>query len=161
VQDTKPDEETLRKLHQTIKKVTDDLEGMRFNTGISALMEFSNHLTKLEVRPRAVLEPLVLLLAPFAPHLAEELWAVLGHNKTLAYEAWPTFDESLIKAATVEIPVQINGKLRSKIIVPAGSDEAAIKEAALSDARIQELVAGKTIKKMIVVAGKMVNLVVV
>src|SRR5262249_46768345 len=81
VQETKPDEETVRKLHQTIKKVTDDLEGMRFNTAISALMEFSNHLTKLEVRSRAVLQPLVLLLAPFAPHLAEELWAVLGHKQ--------------------------------------------------------------------------------
>jgi leucyl-tRNA synthetase len=160
VQETKPDEETRRKLHQTIKKVTDDLDGMRFNTAISALMEFSNHLTKLEVRPRAALKPLVLLLAPFAPHLAEELWAALGHGQTVAYEPWPTFDKSLTKAATVEIPVQINGKLRSKITVPAGADEATIKQAALEDARVQELLVGKAIKKMIVVPNKMVNLVV-
>jgi leucyl-tRNA synthetase len=102
----------------------------------------------------------VLLLAPFAPHLAEELWALLGHKQTLAYEPWPTFDESLIKAATVEIPVQINGKLRSKVIVAEDADENTIKEAALADPRVQELIAGKTIKKTIVVAGRMVNLVV-
>src|SRR4051812_35234495 len=97
VQDATPDEETVRKLHQTIKKVTEDLDGMRFNTAIAAMMEFSNHLTRMETRPRSALETFVLLLAPFAPHQAEELWAALGHADTLAYETWPRFDESLTK----------------------------------------------------------------
>jgi len=160
VQDVDADEETQRKLHQTIKKVTEDLDGMRFNTAISALMELSNHLTRQEVRSKKVMETLVLLLAPYAPHLAEELWQVLGHTKTLAYEPWPVFDPKLTQAAAVEVPVQMNGKLRSKVMVPVGSDEAATKEAALADERIQELLKGMTIKKAIVVPGKLVNLVV-
>lgn len=160
VQDIEPDEETLRKLHQTIKKVTEDLDGMRFNTAISALMELSNHLTRQEVRSRKVMETLVLLLAPYAPHMAEELWQALGHPKTLAYEPWPVYDPKLTQAAAVEVPVQMNGKLRSKVMVPVGSDESATKAAALADERIQELLKGMTIKKAIVVPGKLVNLVV-
>ena len=154
-----PDRETLRKLHQTIRKVTDDLDGMRFNTAISAMMEYANHLTRLAVRPRSALEPLVLLLAPFAPHLAEELWQALGHSKTLAYEPWPTFDEALTKADEIEIPVQINGKLRVRLQVPAEIDEASLRELALNDERVKSLLEGKTIRKVIVVPGKLVNLV--
>jgi leucyl-tRNA synthetase len=116
--------------------VTEDLDGMRFNTAISALMELSNHLTRLEARPRQVMETLVLLLAPYAPHLAEELWQALGHTNTLAYEAWPKYALKLTQAAAVEVPVQMNGKLRSKVMVPVGSDEAATKAAALADERI-------------------------
>ncbi len=160
VHDVEPDEETLRKLHQTIKKVTEDLDGMRFNTAISALMELSNHLTRLEARPRKVMETLVLLLAPFTPHVAEELWQALGHSNTLAYETWPKYDAKLTQSAAVEVPVQMNGKLRSKVMVPVGADEAATKAAALADERIQELLKGMTIKKAIVVPGKLVNLVV-
>ena len=160
VQDAEPDEDSLRKLHQTIKKVTEDLDGMRFNTAISALMEQSNHLTRLEVRSKKVMETLVLLLAPFAPHVAEELWQALGHSHTLAYEPWPKFDAKLTQAAAVEVPVQMNGKLRSKVMVPVGADEATTKAAALADERIQELLKGMTIKKAIVVPGKLVNLVV-
>jgi leucyl-tRNA synthetase len=154
------DWETLRKLHQTIKKVTDDLDGMRFNTAIAAMMEFVNHLTKLEARPRAPLETLVLLLAPFAPHLAEELWSTLGHPRTLAYEPWPAYDETLIKEEEVEIPVQINGKLRGKVTVPAGTDEETLRKIALADERISALTAGKQIRKVIVVPGKLVNIVI-
>lgn len=160
VQNVEPDEETLRKLHLTIKKVTEDLDGMRFNTAISALMELSNRLTRLEVRSKKVMDTLVLLLAPFAPHLAEELWQALGHAHTLAYEPWPKYDAKLTQAAAVEVPVQMNGKLRSKVMVPVGADEAATKAAALADERIQELLKGMTIKKAIVVPGKLVNLVV-
>ncbi|MFO0815244.1 MAG: leucine--tRNA ligase [Gemmatales bacterium] len=160
VKDVEPDEETARKLHLTIKKVTDDLDGMRFNTAVSALMELSNYLAKLESRPRSVLSTMMLLLAPFAPHVAEELWQRLGHENTLAYEPWPVHDPKLVVASVVEVPVQINGKLRSKVIVPAGADAAACKNAALADERIQELLAGKTIKKEIVVPGKLVNFVV-
>src|SRR5207244_3940202 len=97
VQEVEPDRETLRELHRTIQRVTEDLDGMRFNTAISAMMEYSNHLTPLKVKPRQALEPFVLLLAPFAPHLAEELWQALGHDKTLAYEPWPKFDAELVK----------------------------------------------------------------
>jgi leucyl-tRNA synthetase len=160
VQDAEPDRDTLRKLHQTIKKVTEDLDGMRFNTAIAAMMELSNHLTRLPVRPRAVLQPFVLLLSPFAPHMAEELWQALGHADTLAYEPWPSHNEALTRADEIEVPVQINGKLRSKVVVPADADEAKLKSTALADPRIQELLQGKQIKKAIIVPRKLVNLVI-
>jgi len=158
--DSEPDRDTLRKLHQTIKKVTEDLDGMRFNTAIAAMMELSNHLTRLPVRPRSVLEPFVLLLSPFAPHLAEELWRALGHAETLAYEPWPTFEEALTREAEIEVPVQVNGKLRSKITVPADIDEENLRAAALADEKIRGLLEGKQVRKVIVVPGKLVNIVV-
>jgi leucyl-tRNA synthetase len=160
VQDAAPNKETLRKLHQTIQKVTEDLDALRFNTAISAMMELSNHLTHEEVRPKSVLETFVLLLSPFAPHLAEELWRALGHSGTIAYEPWPTYDPALTKADEIELPVQVNGKLRSKITVPADIGEAELREVALADARIKELIAGKQVRKVIVVPGKLVNIVV-
>jgi leucyl-tRNA synthetase len=160
VRDVPPDRETLRRLHQTIGKVTDDLDGMRFNTAIAAMMEFSNHLTRLEVRPRAVLEPFVLLLSPFAPHLAEELWQALGHPKTLAYEPWPKSDPALMRVDEIEVPVQVNGKVRGKLTVPADIDDDALKERALADERVRAAVAGKRVVKVIVVPRKLVNIVV-
>ncbi len=102
----------------------------------------------------------MLLLSPFAPHMAEELWQLLGHDETLAYEPWPSFDESLIKEDTVEVPVQINGKVRGRVTVPADADQAALEAAAKADAKIAELLDGKTIVKAIVVPGRMVNFVV-
>ncbi|MBX9680770.1 MAG: leucine--tRNA ligase [Gemmataceae bacterium] len=160
VQDVAADKETERKLHQTIKRVTNDLDGLSFNTAISAMMEFVNHMTPLAVRPKSSLRTFVLLLSPFAPHLAEEMWQTLGGATTLAYEPWPAFDESLLQADSVEVPVQINGKVRAKIVVPAGLDSAAMEKAALADEKVQAQLAGKSIKKVIVVPGKMVNLVV-
>jgi leucyl-tRNA synthetase len=160
VQDVPPDRDTLRKLHQTIQKVTDDLDGMRFNTAIAAMMELSNHLTGLPARPRPVLEPFVLLLAPFAPHLAEELWRALGHPQTLAYEPWPAYDLALTRADTIEVPVQVNGKVRAKLTVPADIDDDALREAALNDPKVKELIAGKPVRKVIVVPRKLVNIVV-
>jgi leucyl-tRNA synthetase len=160
VQSVQPDVDTLRKLHQTIKKVTDDLDGMRFNTAIASMMEFTNYLTRLEVRPRAALESFVLLLSPFAPHLAEELWTAFGHAKTLAYEPWPAYDENLIREDTLEVPVQINGKVRSKVNVTSDIGEDALRTTALSDERIRALIAGKQVRKVIVVPGKLVNIVV-
>jgi leucyl-tRNA synthetase len=160
VQDTAPDKETLRKLHQTIQKVTEDLDGMRFNTAIAAMMEFTNHLTRLEARPRSVLEPFVLLLSPFAPHIAEELWSALGHSQTLAYEPWPTYDPALTKADEIEVPVQVNGKLRARLQVPADIGQAALQKMALEDERIQAIIAGKKINKVIVVPKKLVNIVI-
>jgi leucyl-tRNA synthetase len=160
VGDVPADADTLRELHRTIQKVTDDTAGLRFNTAISAMMEYVNVLTKLDVRPKAALKPLVLLLAPYAPHMAEELWRLLGHADTLASESWPIADAALTVADTVEIPVSINGKLRSKIMVPAASDAAMLEAAAKADAKIAEQLAGKSIKKAIVVPGKMVNFVI-
>jgi leucyl-tRNA synthetase len=160
IRDAAPDRDTLRKLHQTIQKVTDDLDGLRFNTAIAAMMEFTNHLTKLETRPRSALGPFVLILSPFAPHLAEELWHTLGHPKTLAYEDWPKYDPALTKADEIEVPLQVNGKVRSKVTVPADVTDEALREAALADPRMKESVVGKTVRKVIVVPRKLVNVVV-
>jgi leucyl-tRNA synthetase len=154
------DRETERQLHRTIQRVTDDLDGMRFNTAIAALMEFRNYLGTLTVRPRSALEPFVLLLAPFAPHLAEELWHALGHAQTLAYEHWPSYDPALTKAEEVEVPVQVNGKLKLRLTVPAEIEEAALREAALGDPRVRALLAGKEPRKVVVVPRKLVNIVV-
>lgn len=160
VNDQEPDRDTLRKLHQTIQKVTEDTEGLRFNTAIAAMMEFTNHLTKQEVRSRKVLEPFVLLLAPYAPHLAEELWSALGHPSTLAYEPWPGFDPALTQEDSIEVPVQVNGKLRARLSVPADIDATALEIAARNDAQVMAAIAGKEIKKAIVVPKKLVNFVV-
>lgn len=160
VQEVAPDKETLRLLHQTIFKVTEDLDGMRFNTAIAAMMEFTNHLTKLTVRPVAVIKPFILLLAPFAPHIAEEIWRALGYTKSLAYEKWPTYDPAQLKSDTIEIPVQVNGKLRSRVVVAADVDEKAMEAAALADEKIKTLLNGKTVRKIIVAKGKLVNIVV-
>jgi leucyl-tRNA synthetase len=159
VADTEPDRETERLMHQTIKKVTMDLDGMRFNTAIAALMEFSNHLTRLRVRPRRVLEKLVLLLAPFAPHISEELWRALGHNESLAYEPWPQFEEALTQEDEIEIPIQINGKVRSRLQVKAGTDSETLKALALKDDRVSALLAEKTVVRVVVVPEKLVNIV--
>jgi leucyl-tRNA synthetase len=162
VQNVAPTEEQSRVLHKTIKQVTSDIQRMEFNTAIARMMEFTNFYTKQTVRPREVLEKFVLLLSPFAPHIAEELWQILGHEKTLAYEPLPTFDEALTRDAEIEIPVQILGKLRSKITVPAGSDDATIIAAARSDPRIAELLEGKEVIRTIVPpkGSKLVNFVV-
>jgi leucyl-tRNA synthetase len=160
VADVSPDPDTLRKLHLTIRKVTEDLDHMRFNTAIAAMMELSNHLTGLKVRPKSALETVVLLLAPFAPHLAEELWLALGHPESLAYEPWPSYDERLTRAEEIEIPVQINGKLRARLIVPAEIDKVDLQARALADTRIRALIGGKQMVKVIVVPGKLVNIVV-
>jgi leucyl-tRNA synthetase len=160
VREMPPERETLRMLHRTIQRVTEDLDGMRFNTAIAAMMEFTNYLTPLSVRPRSVLEPFVLLLSPFAPHLAEEVWHALGHRETLAYEPWPAFDPALTKADEIEVPVQINGKVRLRLTVPAEIDKAELEKTALADERVRQLTEGKQVRKIIVVPGKLVNLVV-
>jgi leucyl-tRNA synthetase len=160
VQGIEPTVEQNRMLHKTIKAVTADLEQMSFNTAIARMMEFTNFFLKAEVRPKAAMEKLVLLLAPFAPHIAEELWQALGHPTTLAYEPWPAFDETALREDAIEVPVQINGKLRGRIQVATGADAAALESAARGDAKIAELLAGKTVVKAIVVPGRMVNFVV-
>jgi len=160
VQDVPMQPEQLRVLHQTIKAVTEDIEQMAFNTAIARMMEFTNFFTRCQVRPKQAMEQFVLLLSPFAPHIAEELWQILGHSNTLAYEPWPEYDEALLRQQTIEVPVQINGKLRGRITVPAEADEQAHRQAAQNDPRIGQLLEGKTIVKAIVVPGRMVNFVV-
>ena len=110
-------------------------------------------------RPRAVIEPFILLLSPFAPHLAEELWNRLGHKNTLAYESWPRFEEQLVRAETVELGVQVNGKLKARITVRADADDAAIESAAREHAAVAAAIAGKTVKKVIVVKARLVSIV--
>ena len=159
VQDADADDQTLRILHQTIKKVSSDIEGFSFNTAISQMMIFINHLSRLEVRPRSVVEPFVLLLAPFAPHIAEELWQRLGHPETLAYAPWPTFDAELCKEKEIELAVQVAGKIKDKIVVAADADEAAIQQKALASDKVQAALDGKTPKKIIVIKSRLVNIV--
>jgi len=160
VQDVEPSDQQNRVLPRTVKIVTEDLNQMAFNTAISRMMEFTNYFLKEEPRPKAAMETFVLLLSPYAPHLCEELWRALGHGDTLAYEPWPAYDEEAIRESTVEIPVQVNGKLRGKIHVPVGADQAATESAARTNDRIAELLAGKKIVKTIVVPGRKVNFVV-
>jgi leucyl-tRNA synthetase len=160
VVDREPTIEEQRVLHKTIQAVTTDIDNLSFNTAIARMMEFVNVFTKQGEIPRQAAEPFVLLLSPFAPHVAEELWQTLGHEKTLAYEPWPQFDPDLARDSTVEIPVQINGKVRSKITIPAGADQGATVSAGKADPKVAELLAGKQIVKEIVVPGKLLNFVV-
>ncbi len=160
VHETDPSEDQLRLLHRTIKAVTDDFERMSFNTAISRLMEFTNEVSQAEPRARALMEPFVLLLSPLAPHLAEELWQLLGHATSLAYEPWPTFDEALLTESLVEIPVQVNGKLRGKVRVPTGADQATVEAAARADAAVAAQLAGKTVVKIVFVADRLLNFIV-
>ena len=160
VQDIAPTEEQNRMLHKTIKAVTQDVDGMAFNTAIARMMEFTNFFLKEEVRPKSAMESFVLLLSPYAPHLCEELWNLLGHADTLAYHAWPEFDEAALVENTMEIPVQVNGKLRGKVVVPVDAAKDAILEAAKGDSQVAGWLEGKSLVKEIVVPGRLVNFVV-
>ena len=158
--DVEPTREQLRLLHQTIAKVTDDIEAMRFNTAISALMELTNAAYKWPSVPRIVADNVALLLSPLAPHLAEELWQRLGHADSLAYHPWPVADAAYLKADVLEIPVQVNGKVRGKITVPAEAAEAEVIEIAKADQNVGKHLAGQTLKRAIYVRGRIVNFVV-
>ena len=159
VDESEPPAATLRVLHRTIQKVTEDLEALKFNTAIAQMMVFVNEATRLEARPRPLLEPFVLLLAPFAPHLAEELWRHLGHRESLAYAAWPAFDPALVVEDSVTVAVQVNGKLRATLELPRGVAEADARAAALADERVRRFVDGAEVRKVIFVPDKLVNLV--
>ncbi|WP_166980666.1 leucine--tRNA ligase [Rhodocaloribacter litoris] len=160
VTDAAPSEDLLRALHRTIARVTDDMERMSFNTAIAALIELNNALVSLEAVPRAVAEPFVLLLAPMAPHLAEELWQRLGHTETLAYAPWPEADARYLREETVEVAVQVNGKVRATIAVPADADKAAVLATARAHQNVARHLDGKTIRREIYVPGRIVNFVV-
>ena len=160
VVDDPPPAGLRRALHRTIKKVTDDIERLSFNTAIAALIELNNELVGLDRVPREVAEKMVLLLCPFAAHIGEELWNRLGHEQSFAYEPWPVYESSQLVDESIEYPIQINGKLKSRVTVPADADEAAIEQASLADEQIQAQIRGKTVHKVIVVKGRLVNLVV-
>ncbi len=160
IQDVATTEEQERVVHKTVKAVTNDIEQMSFNTAIARMMEFTNFFFKQDVRPRSAMKTFTLLLAPYSPHLAEELWEALGEKTTLAYESWPTFDESKLVESVIEVPVQVNGKVRGKISVAADTDKATLETLAKQEAKVAEQLEGKTIVKTIVIPGKMVNFVV-
>ena len=176
IKDTEPTSAQLKTLHACIKKVTEDLDGMRFNTGISALMIFINEAMTWDVKPVKVLREFLILLQPFAPHLAEELWEKLAKVQPpssealrrsgspdafdLAYQPWPKFDPALLVEDTMEIPVQVNSKLRDVIRVPTDASQADLETAARASEKVKPYLDGKTIKKVIVVPKKLVNILV-
>jgi len=160
VVDTQCDEVQLRVLHQTIRKVTEDTEGMSFNTAIAKMMEFSNHFTRCETRPRVAMETFLVLLNPYAPHISEELWRLLGHTESITKQPWPTWDEAAIVESSIEIPVQINGKLKAKINIAPDATPDQMLETAMADEQVRTAIGDKNIVKKIAVPGRMVNLVV-
>lgn len=160
IADTAPSEAILRSLHFTIKKVGSDIEGLQFNTAISQLMILVNDLTKEETRSREALEKLVLLLAPFAPHIAEELWSQLGHQQSLAREPWPQYDEKFLHQDSVEMVVQVNGKVRGHLTIGVNAPKDEVLAAAKAVPSVGEWINGKKLVKEIVVPKKLVNLVV-
>ena len=162
VVDAEIDEQTRRLLHRTIAGVAADTSELRFNTAIAKLIELTNRLVGISAdgAPREVAEPLVLMLAPFAPHVAEELWSLLGHDGSLTYAAYPVADERWLRAASVTYPVQINGKVRGRIEVAADADEATVRIAALAEEKVAAALAGREPRKVIVVPGRMISVVV-
>lgn len=159
VTDDAPAEATLREVHKAVAGVREDYEHLRMNTAVAKLITLNNHLTGLEPVPREAAEALVLMVAPVAPHIAEELWARLGHEEGIAYADFPVVDERYLVEDTVTYPVQINGKVRGRIEVAADAGEEAVKAAALAEEKVAANLAGKDVKKVIVVAGKMVSIV--
>ena len=158
--DTPCTKEQSRLLHQTIKKVTQDLDTFGFNTAISQLMICLNEFSKLDKVPREAAETFVLLLAPFAPHACEEMWEILGHNESLAYEKWPEWDEKQLEVSEVEILVQVLGKPKARLMMPVGCDQATAQEIALADDNVKAAIGDKSVRKVIYVPGRLVNIVV-
>jgi leucyl-tRNA synthetase len=163
VVDAATDEETRKLLHRTIAAVRDDMGELKFNTAIARLTELNNRLTQVSDGtgpPREVVEALVLMVAPLAPHIAEELWYRLGGSGSLAFEPFPTPDPALLVDDEVEVPVQVNGKVRARIRVPADADAAVLEAAARTDERVAALLAGATVRKVVAVPGRLVNFVI-
>lgn len=159
VKDIEDAKELEKVYHQTVKKVTEDYEALHFNTAISQLMVFINEAYKAPVLPKPYIEGFVKLISPITPHIAEELWEKLGHTNTIAYEAWPAYDEAKLVDDEVEIVVQINGKVRAKLMVPADANRETLEEIAMGNTKVQQQIDGKTIRKVIAVPGKLVNIV--
>lgn len=145
--------------NQTVKKVTEDFEGMRNNTAISQMMVFINDCYKADKLPKAYIEGFILLISPITPHLAEELWAKLGHTETIAYAEWPIYDETKLTDDTVEVAVQINGKIRAKITVAKDCTKKELEQTALENEDVKQWMDGKELKKIIAIPGRLVNIV--
>ncbi len=160
VQDVPMTEEQARVLHSTIKKIAEDIENLSFNTAIAQMMTFVNEFTPLSVKPREAMEKFLLCLAPFAPHIAEELWAALGHTESIAHASFPQFDAQAIKLSRIEILLQVNSKIRAKEFISADASEKEMEELALSHELIQKSLEGKKIVKTIIVRSKLVNFIV-
>jgi leucyl-tRNA synthetase len=159
LKDVSPNAEHLKVLHKTIQSVTQDMESLSFNTAISRLMEFVNYFTAQESRSYICMESFVLLLSPMAPHISEELWQALGHSEPLAYASWPAFDPKHVQERMVEIPIQVNGKIRARLKVAADATNNDMEQIALADPRVKKHLKGRTIRKVIVVPKKLVNIV--
>ncbi|MCM1164192.1 MAG: class I tRNA ligase family protein, partial [Muribaculaceae bacterium] len=161
VDDSKPSAEALKSIHKLIKKVTGDIETFSYNTSVAAFMICVNELTQLKCHSREVLEPLLIVLAPFAPHIAEELWhSALGHDTTINDARWPEWNEEYLRESTVRYAVSFNGKARFNIDVPADMPAAEVEAVAKAHESAAKWLEGKTIRKVIVVPGKIVNIVV-
>ncbi|MCB9608392.1 MAG: leucine--tRNA ligase [Polyangiaceae bacterium] len=160
VVDAEMELETAKLVHRTVKKLGEDIDALRLNTAVSAMMILTNHLTGLTVLPRAALERLVLILSPFAPHLSEELWEKLGHQPSVANVAWPEFDPALCEDDEVEIAVQVLGKVRGRVMLPKDASEDDARAAALADEHVQRSIAGKPVKKLIYRPGKIINFII-
>jgi leucyl-tRNA synthetase len=154
-----PSEQLVRLLHKTIKKVSRDTDRLEFNTAIAQMMIFLNGVSGLHSLPRKLWTPFVLLLAPYAPHLAEELWEKLGHPPSISRVPWPEWIEALTAEELVEVVFQVNGKIRARENMPPGTADADLKEKALANVKIREILAGREIRKVIVVPDKLVNIV--
>ncbi|HYU37100.1 MAG TPA: class I tRNA ligase family protein, partial [Gemmatimonadales bacterium] len=152
--------EVARKLHQTIKKVTADTESLDYNTAIAAMMEYMNLVREQGAGSRLAAEPLLIMLAPYAPHLAEELWSLLGHERSIFTATWPAFDERLAAGGDVEVVVQVNGKVRGRVTVSRGATEAEVVALALKDESVRKFVDGKPVRKTVYVQDRVLNLVV-
>jgi leucyl-tRNA synthetase len=155
-----PNKDEMRILHAAIKRVTEDIERFSMNTCVSHFMIATNELRKINCSKRAILEPLVVLLAPFAPHLAEEIWEKMGHKTSVCDAKWPNFDENWLKTDSINYPIQINGKLRANIELPADADAKTVEAAVLALEQVQKYMEGKPLRKFIFVAGRMANVVV-
>ena len=154
------DTETTKILHKTMKKVTEDIESMSFNTAISAMMVLANHLTSLKGQvPREVAKKLVLMVSPFAPHLGEECWSILGHEESLAYHPWVEYDEALCVDNTIKMGVQVNGKTRGEIEIAKDADQDGAMAEAMKVQSVFNQVDGKDVKKIIYVPGRILNIV--
>jgi leucyl-tRNA synthetase len=160
ISDAEPTKPELKILHKTIKKIKEDIEGYSFNTSVSAFMIATNQLTELKCNKRAVLEPLVVLLSPFAPHIAEELWSRLGHKKSISYAKFPKYNEAFIQDDSFAYPVSFNGKMRFNLELSLSLSSAEIEKEVMAFDQTKKYLEGKAPKKVIVVPKKIVNIVV-
>lgn len=159
VEDAEPTAEELKLLHTCLKQVDESIERLSFNTCVPAYMVLVKELARISCKKRAILEPFLVSLAPFAPHICEELWAMMGHEQSILETSFPQWNEEFLKEDEIEMPVQINGKVRAKILVSPEADQATVESVAMANDRVQQWIEGKTVRKVIVVKGRLVNIV--